>query len=159
KRKQLNEIEVRHDVAVIVVADDKLETPHLEITRLRTADLGEDVKPSYQRTTPVQPTALPQMARPSEEPEQPAVAGGVRATPAPERPEPVETETPKPAPVAAPAPAANGSGGGFLSKLFGFFRSEPVAAPPPVAAKPAQPQRPAQRPQTARDGTQARGGQ
>ncbi|HET7925482.1 MAG TPA: ribonuclease E [Rhodanobacteraceae bacterium] len=159
KRKQLNEIEVRHDVAVIVVADDKLETPHLEITRLRAADLGEDVKPSYQRTTPVQPTALPQMARPSEEPEQPAVAGVVRATPAPERPEPVEAETPKPAQVAAHAPAANGSGGGFLSKLFGFFRSEPVAAPPPIAAKPAQPQRPAQRPQSVRDNAQARGGQ
>src|SRR5690348_9088197 len=161
KRKQLSEIEARHDVAVIVVADDKLETPHLEITRLRTSELGDDMKPSYQRTTPVQPTALPQMARPSEEPEQPAVAGVVRATPAPERPEPVEAELPKPTPIAAaaPAPAANGSGGGFLSKLFGFFRSEPVAAPPPVAAKPASTQRPAQRPQPARDGAQARGGQ
>jgi ribonuclease E len=159
KRKQLNEIEVRHDVAVIVVADDKLETPHLEIQRLRAADLGEDVKPSYLRTTPVQPTALPQMTRPSEEPEQPAVAGVVRATPAPERPEPVEAETPRPAPVAAavPASAANGSGG-FLSKLFGFFRSEPVAAAPP-AAKPASTQRPAQRQQPARDGAQSRGGQ
>jgi len=162
KRKQLTEIEARHDVAVIVVADDKLETPHLEIQRLKSADIGEDMKPSYQRTTPVQPTALPQMARPSEEPEQPAVAGVVRATPAPERPEPVEAELPKPTPIAAaapaPAPAANGSGGGFLSKLFGFFRSEPVA-PPPVAAKPASTQRPAQRPQPARDGAQARGGQ
>jgi len=159
KRKQLNEIEVRHDVAVIVVADDKLETPHLEITRLKAADIGEDMKPSYQRITPVQATALPQMARPSEEPEQPAVAGVVRATPAPERQEPVETETPKsvPATAAAPAPAANG--GGFLSKLFGFFRSEPVAASPPVAAKPAPTQRPAQRTQPARDGAQARGGQ
>jgi len=159
KRKQLNEIEVRHDVAVIVVADDKLETPHLEITRLKSADIGEDMKPSYQRVTPVQPTALPQMARPSEEPEQPAVAGVVRATPAPERPEPVESETPKAAPIAAPtpAPAANGSGG-FLSRLFGFFRSEPAAAPPP-AAKPASSQRPAQRPQGGRDGAQARGAQ
>jgi ribonuclease E len=158
KRKQLAEIEIRHDVAVIVVADDKLETPHLEIQRLKAADIGEDMKPSYQRTTPVQPTALPQMARPSEEPEQPAVAGVVRATPAPERPEPIETETPKAAPIAAAAaPATNGSGGGFLSKLFGFFRSEPVAARPPVAAKPAQSQRPAQRPQPSRDGAQARG--
>ncbi len=162
KRKQLTEIEIRHDVAVIVVADDKLETPHLEIQRLRAADLGEDVKPSYQRTTPVQPTALPQMARPSEEPEQPAVAGVVRATPAPERPEPVEVEAaPRPAAVArtpVATPASNGSGGGFLSKLFGFFRSEPTAAPPPVAAKPAQTQRPAQRP-SGRDGAQSRGAQ
>ncbi len=160
KRKQLNEIEVRHDVAVIVVADDKLETPHLEIQRLKSADIGEDMKPSYQRTTPVQPTALPQMARPSEEPEQPAVAGVVRATPAPERPEPVEADPVKPAPVipaAAAAPASNGSGG-FLSKLFGFFRGEPAAAPPPPAAKPASTQRPAQR-QAGREGGQGRGTQ
>jgi ribonuclease E len=166
KRKQLSEIEIRHDVAVIVVADEKLETPHLEITRLRTSDLGDDVKPSYQRTTPVQPTALPQMARPSEEPEQPAVAGVVRATPAPERPEPVEPVAATPAAAATPVAAPAANGGGFLSRLFGFFRSEPVAAPAPVAAKPAAQQRPAQqRPQQqARDGGQRgqqqnRGGQ
>jgi len=141
KRKQLTEIEIRHDVAVIVVADEKLETPHLEITRLRTSDLGDEVKPSYQRMTPVQPTALPQMARPSEEPEQPAVAGVVRATPAPERPEPAEpvAAAPAPATVSVAAPASNG--GGFLSRLFGFFRSEPTAAPAPAPAKPAAPQR------------------
>src|SRR5690348_4316047 len=91
KRKQLSEIEARHDVNVIVVADEKLETPHLEIQRLRESEVGEETKPSYQRTTPVEPAALPQMLRPSEEPEQPAVAGVVRATPAPERPEPVAT--------------------------------------------------------------------
>src|SRR5690348_18274427 len=91
KRRQLTEIEARHDVNVIVVADEKLETPHLEIQRLRESEVGEETKPSYQRTTPVEPAALPQMLRPSEEPEQPAVAGVVRATPAPERPEPVAT--------------------------------------------------------------------
>ncbi len=140
KRKQLSEIEARHDVAVIVVADDKLETPHLEIQRLRLSELGDDVKPSYQRTTPAQPTPLPQMMRPSEEPEQPAVAGVVRATPAPERPEPVEAEI-KPA---ATAVATNG--GGFFAKLFGFFRGG--SAPEPTAtAKPQPTQRPAQRPQ------------
>ncbi len=56
KRRQLTEIEARHDVNVIVVADDKLETPHLEITRLRVADIGEETRPSYQRITPVAPT-------------------------------------------------------------------------------------------------------
>jgi ribonuclease E len=158
KRKQLNEIEVRHDVAVIVVADDKLETPHLEITRLKSADIGEDMKPSYQRITPVQPTALPQMARPSEEPEQPAVAGVVRAIPAPERPEPAEATRP----IAAPAaPAAREAGGGFLAKLFGWFGSretKPAIARTP-AAKPQPTQRPAQRQQPARDGTRSGHGQ
>jgi ribonuclease E len=126
KRKQLSEIEARHDVNVIVVADDKLETPHLEIQRLRVADIGEDMKPSYQRTTPVATTPLPQMLRPSEEPEQPAVAGVVRATPAPERPEPA---APAPAAAAATAPAM--PSGGLLARFIGWFRggsSEPKAA-------------------------------
>ncbi len=136
KRRQLTEIETRHDVNVIVVADDKLETPHLEIQRLRVADIGEDIKPSYQRTTPVAPTPLPQMLRPSEEPEQPAVAGVLRATPAPERTEPATVQTQAPvAPVAA-APAA----GGWFTRLMGWFRSPEPTTPvaPPKAANPRQ---------------------
>ncbi|MEO7013109.1 MAG: Rne/Rng family ribonuclease, partial [Dokdonella sp.] len=45
KRRQLSEIEVRQEVQVIVVADDKLETPHLHIERIRSADISEDAKP------------------------------------------------------------------------------------------------------------------
>ncbi len=53
KRRSLVEIEARHDAPIVIVADDKLETPHFEITRLRENELGEDsAKPSYQRTTP-----------------------------------------------------------------------------------------------------------
>ncbi|NCT66261.1 MAG: Rne/Rng family ribonuclease [Rhodanobacteraceae bacterium] len=154
KRRQLTEIEARHDVAVIVVADDKLETPHLEIQRLRAADIGEETKPSYQRTTPVAPTPLPQMLRPSEEPEQPAVAGVVRATPAPERPE--EPAAPVAAPAPAPAPVAPATGG-LLARFMGWFRGgaaapaaeTPAKKPAPAAARPqatrpaGQPQRPA----------------
>ncbi|HSS07750.1 MAG TPA: ribonuclease E/G, partial [Rhodanobacteraceae bacterium] len=158
KRKQLTEIEARHDVAVIVVADDKLETPHLEIQRLRESEIGDEVKPSYQRTTPATPTPLPTMLRPSEEPEQPAVAGVVRATPAPERPEPIAVEA-RPVAANVAAPASNGGNGGFLAKLFGFFRSEPAPAPAPVAARPQPSQRPASRQQPAREGAPSRGAQ
>jgi ribonuclease E len=133
KRRQLSEIEARHDVNVIVVADDKLETPHLEIQRLRAADIGEETRPSYQRTTPATPTALPQMLRPSEEPEQPAVAGVVRATPAPERPEPAAAPAPvAAAPVAAPAQPA----GGLLARFVGWFRGT-AQAPAASATQPA----------------------
>ncbi|HVV96778.1 MAG TPA: Rne/Rng family ribonuclease [Rhodanobacteraceae bacterium] len=161
KRKQLSEIEARHDVAVIVVADDKLETPHLEIQRLRESEIGEDAKPSYQRTTPVPQTPLPQMLRPSEEPEQPAVAGVVRATPAPERPEPAAESPAKP--VAAPvAIAPRASGGGFFAKLFGWLKSDaqPAVATPP-AAKPQPTSRPSPRPQRPQQPTRdaARGAQ
>ncbi|HVT33049.1 MAG TPA: Rne/Rng family ribonuclease, partial [Rhodanobacteraceae bacterium] len=159
KRKQLTEIEARHDVAVIVVADEKLETPHLEIQRLRESEIGEDAKPSYQRTTPVPATPLPQMLRPSEEPEQPAVAGVVRATPAPERPEPAETPA---RPAAAPAAhATRESSGGFFAKLFGWFgakETKPTVAKS-SAAKPQPAQRPAQRQQPARDAARSGQGQ
>jgi len=144
KRRQLTEIEARHDVNVIVVADDKLETPHLEITRLRVADIGEETRPSYQRITPVAPTALPQMLRPSEEPEQPAVAGVVRATPAPERPEPVAPASAAPAPASAPAPVAPS---GLISRFMGWFRS---GSPAPTPVQPAAPTANSPRPQSAR---------
>jgi ribonuclease E len=136
KRRQLTEIEARHDVNVIVVADEQLETPHLEIQRLRGADIGEEIRPSYQRTTPVAAKPLPTMLRPSEEPEQPAVSGVVRSTPAPERPEPV-------APVAVPvvAPAAPAATGGLLARVASWFRSGEAKQTPPPVAKPAQPQR------------------
>jgi len=141
KRRQLTEIEARHDVNVIVVADEQLETPHLEIQRLRAADIGEEARPSYQRTTPVAPKPLPQMLRPSEEPEQPAVAGVVRATPAPERPDPSAPV----APVAAPAPTPVPAAGGFLARIANFFRGDAPAesAKPAAAISTPSPQRPA----------------
>jgi len=165
KRKQLTEIEIRHDVAVIVVADDKLETPHLEIQRLRDSEIAEETKPSYQRTTPAQVTPLPQMLRPSEEPEQPAVAGVVRATPAPLRPESAaDTDTePTPAlPTAAPVVQRTPPSSGLLARIAGWFRSPP-AAPIAAASQPnrSAPQRSvAPRSQTARDqSSQQRGAQ
>src|SRR5690606_12089395 len=124
KRAQLSEIESRQNATVIVVADRKLETPHLEIQRIRSSDVGDANRPSYQRTTPAQPPPLPQMLQPGEEPEQPAVSGIVRATPAPSRPE-----------QEAVAPAVPASGG-----LFAWIKSLFAAAPAerkPVAAKPA----------------------
>ncbi|MFI4968872.1 MAG: Rne/Rng family ribonuclease [Lysobacterales bacterium] len=137
KRRQLSEIEARHDVNVIVVADEQLDTPHLEIQRLRAADIGEETRPSYQRTTPVAPKPLPTMLRPSEEPEQPAVAGVVRATPAPERPEPLATTPVAPAAAAATTPAADG----LLARFVGWFRrgtqtqATPVAKAPPASMR------------------------
>ncbi|HEY0230055.1 MAG TPA: ribonuclease E/G, partial [Dokdonella sp.] len=147
KRRQLTEIEARHDVNVIVVADEKLETPHLEITRLRAADVGEETRPSYQRITPVTPTALPQMLRPSEEPEQPAVAGVVRATPAPERPEPVAPIEAAPAAAALAPVSVPVAPGGLISRFVGWFRSGAAA---PTPKQPAAPAANAARPQPAR---------
>ncbi|MCB1576912.1 MAG: Rne/Rng family ribonuclease, partial [Xanthomonadales bacterium] len=123
KRRQLSEIEQRQEVQLIVVADDKLETPHLHIERIRAADVGEDTKPSYQRLTPVESTPLPQLAQPGDEPEQPAVSRVVPASPAPVKTEVVvEPEAEKPAP-------ASGGFMAWLGRLFGAGPAAKTAAP------------------------------
>ncbi len=129
KRPQLSEIEARHNVAIIVVADVNLETPHLEIQRLRGSDLGDTPKPSYQRLTPVAATALPQMATPSVEAEQPAVSRVAPMQPAPQRPEMAE-------PVLAVAELKEPAGKGFFAAIAAWFAgsSEPAT---PSKVKPA----------------------
>ncbi len=122
KRKAVAEIEQRHDVPIIVVADVKLETPHFEIERIRRAEIGEEVKPSYERLTPVVVAPPPQVAKPGAEPEKPAVSGVVPASPAPLKAE-VEVEV---------APVAKTSGG-FMAWLKRLFAAQPA---PPVAESP-----------------------
>jgi len=128
KRKSLFEIEQRHDVPIIVVADDKLETPHFEIQRIKGSELGSDVKPSYERLTPIVSAPPPQVAKPGDEPEKPAVSGIVPANPAPVR---AEVEAP-PAPVATPAQPAKKSQG-FFARIAAMFAGSPPAAPAAAA--------------------------
>ncbi|MDR6641706.1 ribonuclease E [Luteibacter sp. 1214] len=135
KRASVVEIELRHSVHVVVVADEKLETPHLEITRIREADMGEHSKPSYERTTPVVAQALPKMGQALGSGEQPLVTGVVPASPAP-----IREEVAEPVAVAAPAPRVSAPAaptGGFFSRLFGSLfgggNAQPAAAPQPAA--------------------------
>ena len=129
KRKSVVEIEQRHEVPVIIVADDKLETPHFEIQRIRGADVSDETLPSYERTTPVVAVPPPQVAKPGAEPEKPAVSAIVPASQAPIKPE----REVAPAPVVARPASATG----FFARLFGWFKTEPAPAAVPVAAKPA----------------------
>ncbi len=136
KRASVVEIELRHKAHVVIVADEKLETPHIEIQRIREADMGEHSKPSYERLTAVDAVELPKMGQTLGSGEQPAVSGIVPASPAPVREEvvaPVATAAPvvRRQPAAAPAPAAAPSGG-IISRLFGWFHSTEVAAPAPA---------------------------
>ena len=137
KRGALREIEQRHDAPIIIVADEQLQTPHYEVTRLRENELGEESgKPSYQRGTP---RKLPVHALTKAQLNVPPPPAVTRV--APPRPAPVREEREEaPVPVVAPAPraaatAAASSGGvvGFFKRLFGGD-----AAPAP------QPQRQAQ---------------
>jgi ribonuclease E len=151
KRKNLVEIEQRHDVPIIVVADDKLETPHFEITRIKGNELGGETKASYERLTPVVSAPPPQVAKPGDEPEKPAVSGIVPANPAPVRAE-VEAPVPAPAPVAVAAAQPLG----FFARIASIFKSAPPApAPATGERKPASGQR--QRDQRGNDSRQQRG--
>ncbi|MGB3497652.1 MAG: Rne/Rng family ribonuclease, partial [Rhodanobacter lindaniclasticus] len=98
KRASVVEIELRHKVHVMIVADEKLQTPHIDIQRIREADMGEHSKPSYEMLTALPTTELPKMGQALGSGEQPAVSGIVPGSPAPVR----EEVTP---PVAARQPA------------------------------------------------------
>jgi ribonuclease E len=139
KRASVVEIEMRHKVHVMVIADEKLQTPHIEIQRIREADMGEHSKPSYERLTAVEPTGLPKMGQTLGSSEQPAVSGIMPASPAPVREEVAEAAVAK-APAAvrqAPvAPAQAPSSGGLMSRVLGWFRG--AEAPPAPAPAPKQ---------------------
>jgi ribonuclease E len=143
KRASVVEIELRHKAHVVIVADEKLQTPHIQIQRIKEADMGEHSKPSYERLTAVEATPLPKMGQALGSSEQPAVSGIVPATPAP-----VREEAPTPAPAAAPsahrraAPTAAPTpapAGGIISRLLGWFRSDAATASQPAEATQGKP--------------------
>lgn len=137
KRRALTEIEQRHGAPIVIVADEQLETPHYEVTRVRENEIGEESsKPSYQRGTqrklplhaltkahlnipdaPIVTNVKPLQPAPLREPREPAVA----AAPAP-----------APAPVAAPTHSV-----GLVERILRIFRgpSQPAPAPAEPAAR------------------------
>jgi ribonuclease E len=138
KRASIVEIEKRQEVPIIIVADDKLETPHFEIERIRSAELTGDAKPSYERLTPVVSAPPPQVAKPGTEPEKPAVSGVVPASPAPVKPEPVAA--PAAVPAAGPVPALTPTPG-FFARVMNWFNGKPAEPEKTLAELTAPPAR------------------
>ncbi|MBB6243088.1 Rne/Rng family ribonuclease [Rhodanobacter sp. MP1X3] len=135
KRASVVEIEMRHKVHVMIIADEKLQTPHIEIQRIREADMGDHSKPSYERLTAVEPTDLPKMGQVLGSSEQPAVSGIMPSSPAPMREEVAASAIAK-TPVTSrhqSTAIATPSSGGLMSRLLGWFRGSEAAAPVPVA--------------------------
>ncbi|HET9819869.1 MAG TPA: Rne/Rng family ribonuclease [Rhodanobacteraceae bacterium] len=149
KRASVVEIELRHKVHVVIVADKSLETPHLEITRIRESEMGEHAKPSYERLTEVPADPQPRMGVVVHG-EDPAVSGIQRATPMPQREIPEPGAAPEATAAAIPAAAPATAAGGLLGRLFGWFRSVPEAEP--VATETQRTARGSRR----RDGTDSR---
>ncbi len=138
KRASVVEIELRHKVHVMIVADEKLQTPHIEIQRIREADMGEHSKPSYEMLTAVETAELPKMGQTLGSSEQPAVSGVVAGNPAPLREDVAEpvavTQAPRQRQATAPRAAAAAPAGGLLARMLGWFRSTEVTAPTPAKA-------------------------
>ena len=131
KRPDIQAIELRHKVTILLIPNIHLETPAHTITRLRHDDLNlDDIRePSYRMVDmPIEEAIKQATQQEAVKPRQEAAIKGISPDqPAPNLPEKTE------APVAAPVqPEA-----GIFSKLFSWFRApatpvEPVLAPEPA---------------------------
>ncbi len=132
KRRALVEIEMRHDSPIIIVADDQLETPHFNVSRLREGEVGDEVsKPSYHRTSPRKLEVHSLTRAHINVPVLPAVTNVSPSQPAPTRELREDAEPVVEAPRAArAAPAPTVAKKGFWAWLKSLFAASPAAAEP-----------------------------
>ncbi|WP_434516348.1 Rne/Rng family ribonuclease [Dechloromonas sp. ARDL1] len=134
KRPDIQAIELRHKVTILLIPNVHLETPQHTITRLRHDDLNHDDsrEPSYKMVDmPIEDAIKQATQQEAAKPRQEAAIKGV----SPEQPAPIVAEkvdTPAPAPVAVKQEA------GLFSKIFSWFRSEPQPVEPVAAPEPAK---------------------
>ncbi|TQD43273.1 Rne/Rng family ribonuclease [Marilutibacter aestuarii] len=133
KRRALSEIEQRHDAPIVIVADEQLQTPHFEVTRIRENELDEESnKPSYRRGTP---RKLPTHALTKAHLNIPAAPAVTKVKPT--RPAPLREPAPEaePAPVAAAPVAAPTHSVGVVERILRFFRGGTSDEAPKPARK------------------------
>ncbi|MGE5472542.1 MAG: Rne/Rng family ribonuclease [Bacteroidota bacterium] len=131
KRPDIQAIELRHKVTILLIPNIHMETPAHTITRLRHDDLNsEELRaPSYKMVDgPSEEAAKPGNGKnEAVKPRQEAVIKGI----SPEQPAPIMPEK------AAPAPAVAAPEAGLFAKIVSWFRSEPKTvevAPTPAPA-------------------------
>ncbi len=131
KRYAVAEVEKRQEAILVIVADEKLVTPHYEIKRIRESEVTLETQPSYERLTVAAPTPLPASTQPIAEAEKPAVTRIAPMAPAPMKAEseddlPTTTATPVAQTTrgnrAAPASAAKP---GFFARMLAWFSGAP----------------------------------
>jgi ribonuclease E len=141
KRGEILKIETRHRVAIILIPNKHLETPHYKLERIKHDDPRlEESHASYDMAEEAD-TDISYSKRQKEEvkPRQEAMVKGIT----PDQPAPIVDRKPVEAAPAAPAVMAPAEQG-FFSRMFGFFRKKPVpqaAAPAPVIEEKQQPNR------------------
>ncbi len=131
KRPDIQAIELRHKVTILLIPNVHLETPAHTITRLRHDDLNHDDlrEPSYRMVDmPLEEAIKQATQQEGAKPRQEAAIKGI----SPEQPAPIVAEKPE-APVAPPAERESG----LFAKIFSWFRTpakpvEPVVAPEPA---------------------------
>lgn len=127
KRSEINKIEARFKVGILLIPNRYLETPHYKLERLRHDDTRLDEPVASWKMAQEAASELEFETSYSKRPVDPklkqeAAVKGIT----PEHPAPVVQE--KPATVAA-APAAGGGFFGWLKKLFGGAAAATTAAP------------------------------
>ena len=151
KRKQISDIEKRHQCRVVIVPNPDMVTPHYHIQRLRDDDsqlaqasfeIGLSDLPGQEEEESQQQSSQPKTA---------AVQILVPSTPAPMPPAAAEPAAPAPAslPAVVAAPAQDKKAPNFLSRLLGkLFGDEqkPAEEPArPVASETPQEEKPRER--------------
>jgi len=153
KRAEIQKLEARLKVNIILVPNPHLETPHYKVQRLKHDELNqmEHVPTSYELVEqPEEPKARGEAEEETRRERQEAVVKAITpAQPAPvvpeHRPQP-ERERALARPTAAETVATQS---GFLGRLFGWLKTEKVETAPASAA-PEAPRAP-QAPERARD--------
>jgi ribonuclease E len=137
KRAEIQKLEARLKVNIVLVPNPHLETPHYKVQRLKHDELNqmEHVPASYELVEqPEEPKAPGAEEETKRERQEAAVKAITPAQPAPV----VDQSLPRPQPVAEPPTALQPAAeGGFLSKLFGLFKPVTPATQPRVATPPA----------------------
>ncbi|QGZ61928.1 Rne/Rng family ribonuclease [Paraburkholderia acidisoli] len=135
KRSEINKIESRFKVGVVLIPNKHLETPHYKLERLRHDDTRlDDPRASWkmaeEAARELESETGYSKRNAEAKPKQEAAVKGIT----PERPAPSAPAKPVPAaPIPAHVVVAPASGGffGWLKRLFG---GEPAAAPAPAPA-------------------------
>ena len=139
KRSEIQKLEGRLKVNIVLVPNAHLETPHYKVQRLRHDELNdmEHVPASYELAEQPEEPKLGADAEPLKERQEAVVKAITPAQPAPLAPEPQPQRPPRrperaASPIAAPVEARPG----IIGRILGWFKQEPshaVKAAPPAA--------------------------
>ncbi|MBR8146909.1 Rne/Rng family ribonuclease [Burkholderia vietnamiensis] len=164
KRQEINKIESRFKVGIVLIPNKHLDTPHYKLERLRHDDARlDDPRASWKMAEEAARELESETGYSKRtadvKPKQEAAVKGItpeRPAPSPAAPRPAEPVAAAPAPT--PAPVAPASGG-FIGWLKGLFGMAPAAAPAPAPVAPAPVSEPAARPARERtEKSEQRGG-